>query len=126
MLSNAEELNVYLQCAFDHFSHDLDTPFNFMDAGFKISAVPLDLGGNIWKLAVAIKKSGRFTDPRNIFKELSWFVASCISLDIVRQGLKGKPLSLTPSDVALLIYIVRSGRADTAELLLGPLRQCTG
>ncbi|KAF2650662.1 hypothetical protein K491DRAFT_697115 [Lophiostoma macrostomum CBS 122681] len=90
MLSNSEELNVYLQCAFDHFSHDLDTPFNFMDAGFKISAIPLDLGGNILKLAVAIRDCRRFTDPRNIFNELSWFVASCISLDIVRQGsLKG-------------------------------------
>lgn len=90
MLSNAEELNVYLQCAFDHFAHDLETPFNFMDVGFKMSTIPLDLGGNILKLAVKMKESGRFHAPKNIFSDLSFMVASCISLDIVRQGLKGK------------------------------------
>lgn len=91
MLSNAEELNIYLQCAFDHFSQDLDTPFNFMDVAFKINPIPLDFGGNILKLAVAIKNCRRFTDPRNIFKELSYMVASCVMLDCVRQSLKGPP-----------------------------------
>ncbi|KAF2188984.1 hypothetical protein K469DRAFT_684250 [Zopfia rhizophila CBS 207.26] len=89
MLSNSEELNVYLQCAFDHFSHDLDIPFNFMDVAFRINPIPLDFGGNILKLAVAIKNCRRFSDPRNIFKELSFMVASCIMLDCVRQSLKG-------------------------------------
>jgi len=88
MLSNSEEVNVYLQCAFDHFAHDLDTPFNFMDVAFKINPIPLDFGGNILKLAVAMKKS-RYNDPRNIFKELSFMVASCILLDCSRQNLKG-------------------------------------
>lgn len=90
MLSNSEELNVYLQCAFDHFAQDLDTPFNFMDVAFKINPIPLDFGGNILKLAVAIKNSNRFTDPRTMFKELSFMVASCILLDCVRQSLKGR------------------------------------
>ena len=64
MLSNSEELNVYLQCAFDHFSQDLDTPFNFIDVAFKMNPIPQDFGGNILKLAVAIKNSNRFANPR--------------------------------------------------------------
>jgi hypothetical protein len=89
MLSNSENLNVYLQCAFDHFSQDLHTPFDFMDVSFKINPIPLDFGGNILKLAVALKS--RFEDPKRIFKELSHMVASCILLDCVRQDLKGNP-----------------------------------
>jgi hypothetical protein len=87
MLSNSENLNVYLQCAFDHFSQDLHTPFNFMDISFKINPIPLDFGGNILKLAVAMK--AQLDDPRRIFKDLSLMVASCILLDCVRQDLKG-------------------------------------
>lgn len=89
MLSNSEELNIYLQCAFDHFSQDLDTPFNFMDVAFRINPIPSDFGGNILKLAVAIKNSNRFSDPRNMFRELGAMVASCVLLDCTRQGLKG-------------------------------------
>jgi hypothetical protein len=87
MLSNSETLNVYLQCAFDHFAQDLHTPFNFMDVSFRINPIPLDFGGNILKLAVAMK--ARFDDPKRIFKELSFMVSSCILLDCVRQSLKG-------------------------------------
>lgn len=87
MLSNSETLNVYLQCAFDHFSQDLHAPFNFMDVSIKINPIPLDFGGNILKLAVAMRS--QFDDPMKIFKELSHMVASCILLDCVRQDLKG-------------------------------------
>ncbi|KAJ8114147.1 hypothetical protein OPT61_g3904 [Boeremia exigua] len=87
MLSNSENLNVYLQCAFDHFSQDLHIPFNFMDVSFKINPIPLDFGGNILKLAVAMKS--QFIDPGKLFKDLSHMVASFILLDCVRQDLKG-------------------------------------
>ena len=104
MLSNSEELNVYLQSAFDHFSQDLNTPFNFMDVAFRINPIPQDFGGNILKLAVAIMKSKRFTDPRIIFEKLSFMVASCILLDCERQGLKGTSLILIPySELLVLI-----------------------
>jgi hypothetical protein len=89
MLSNSEELNIYLQCAFDHFAQNLEMPFNFMDVAFKINPIPSDFGGNILKLAVAIKNSNRLTDPRKMFRELSFMVASCILLDCSRQSLKG-------------------------------------
>ncbi|KAI4668760.1 uncharacterized protein J4E78_002588 [Alternaria triticimaculans] len=87
MLSNSDNLNVYLQCAFDHFSQDLHSPFDFMDISFKINPIPQDFGGHVLKLAVAMK--AQFDDPRKIFKELSHMVTSCILLDCVRQDLKG-------------------------------------
>lgn len=88
MLSNSEELNIYLQCAFDHFSRDLHTPFNFMDVAVRINPIPSDFGGNILKLAVAMRHRV-YGEPRGLFTELSFMVASCILLDCVRQGLKG-------------------------------------
>lgn len=87
MLANSDNLNVYLQCAYDHFLQDLHTPFNFMDISFRINPIPLDFGGNILKLAVAMKD--RHADPRKTFKDLSHMVGSCILLDSVRQSLIG-------------------------------------
>ena len=87
MLSTSENLNIYLQSAFDHFANDLHTPFNFMDISFKINPIPLDFGGNILKLAVAMKRC--FGKPEKIFQELSFMVASCILLDCARQNVQG-------------------------------------
>ena len=90
MLSNTDELNVYLQSAFDHFSQDLDTPFNFIEVAFKNNPIPQDFGGNILKLAASIHSSGfcKGDGPR-LFRELGVMVASCISLDCARQGRRG-------------------------------------
>jgi len=96
MLSNADELHVYLQCAFDHFSQNLDAPFNFIEVAFKNNPIPLDFGGNILKLAVAIRGSNMNLDGRRIFRELSNMVASCVLLDCVRHELKGEHDSHIP------------------------------
>jgi hypothetical protein len=87
MLSNSDELYVYLQCAFDHFSQKLDRPFNFIEVAMKNNPIPLDFGGNILRLAVAIKQKGQFEGGPKIFRELSTIVASCIKLDGVRNAL---------------------------------------
>lgn len=90
MLSNSDELNVYLQSAFDHFSQNLDAPFNFIEVAWKNNPIPNDFGGNILKLAVAIQKASRFHSYIKIFQELSTMVATCIVLDCARHGLRGK------------------------------------
>ena len=87
MESNSDTLNVYLQCAFDHFAQDLSKPFNFMDVSIRMNPIPLDFAGNILKLALALKKE--YTEPRELFEELSFMVASCIQLDITRQRIPG-------------------------------------
>jgi hypothetical protein len=89
MLSNANELNVYLQSAFDHFTQDLGSPFNFVDVACRMNSVPSNLGGNIIHLAVAFRKHRRDLDEAGLFRELVPIVASCIMLDSARQGLKG-------------------------------------
>lgn len=97
MLANSDELNQYLQAAFDHFSQNLDTPFNFLEVAFKNSPIPRDFGGNILKLAVAVQEVQEQDDGPALFKMLSVMVASCIVLDCARHGLKGKLYELYSS-----------------------------
>ena len=98
MLLDAEELQAYLQYAFDHFACNLDRPFDFVQASFTNSPIPLDFGGNILKLAINLMDSlENQIDGPTIFAELSTMVASCIMLDSARhriRGIEGKsPLS---------------------------------
>ena len=91
MLSNGDDLQNYLQSAFDHFSRNLDTPFNFVEVALKNNPILLDFRGNVLKLAIAIKDHPykRLSGPK-ILEELSYMVASCVMLDIVRHRLMGR------------------------------------
>jgi hypothetical protein len=90
MLLDAEELQSYLQCAFDHFARTLDVAFDFVQASFFNSPIPLNFGGNILKLAINMMKLKEYTTARSIFDKLSNMVASCIMQDSVRHNIKGK------------------------------------
>ena len=91
MLLDAEELQPYLQFAFDHFACNLDTPFDFVQASFTNSPIPLDFGGNILKLAINLMESlENQIDGPTIFTELSTMVASCIMLDSARHKIRGE------------------------------------
>ncbi|KAL1622899.1 hypothetical protein SLS56_008580 [Neofusicoccum ribis] len=107
MLLDVEELQSYLDCAFDHFARALDKPFDFVQASLANSPIPLDFGGNILKLAINVMEAwqGEF-DARTIFQELSYVVASCIMFDLARNKNKGTvesnfPLYLEHLDAAL-------------------------
>lgn len=90
MLLDADELQPYLQTAFDQFACDLDTTFDFVQASFANSPIPLDFGGNILKLAINLMGVWENTiDGRTIFTELSYMVASCIMLDLARLKTRG-------------------------------------
>lgn len=91
MLLEADELQSYLQYAFDHFSSDLDMPFDFVKASILNNPIPRDFGGNILKLAINILDVWHTQlDGVGIFEELSLMVASCIMLDAARHKTKGK------------------------------------
>jgi hypothetical protein len=91
MLLDAEELQSYLQSAFDHFARSLDHPFDFVEASFSNSPIPLDFGGNILKLALNLMRVWKNRiDVEVIFQELSYMVASCIMLDSARKKNPGK------------------------------------
>ncbi|KAI9764589.1 MAG: hypothetical protein M1840_008318 [Geoglossum simile] len=89
MLFNAVDLHTYLPYAFDHFSMNIDVPFNFIEAPLRKDLAFHEFGSNILKLAVDIKDKTGQSDIRSIFQELSQMVASCILLDIARHRLKG-------------------------------------
>ena len=91
MLLDADELQPYLQTAFDHFACDLDSPFDFVQASFTNSPIPLDFGGNILKLAISLMNVWENTaDGQTIFTELTYMVASCIMLDSARSKIRGQ------------------------------------
>ena len=91
MLLDADELQPYLQYAFDHFSSDLDMPFDFVKASILKNPIPRDFGGNILQLAINIMNVWENKlDGVAIFEELSPMVASCIMLDAARHRTKGK------------------------------------
>ena len=93
MLMNADELQPYLQYAFDHFACELEKPFDFVQASFTNSPIPLNFGGNILKLALSLMEAWtNAIDAEIIFKELSYMVASCIMLDSARSKIRGKSL----------------------------------
>ena len=91
MLLDADELQPYLQYAFDHFACDLEKPFDFVQASFTNSPIPLDFGGNILKLAISMMDVWKDSiDGPTIFTELSYMVASCIMLDSARFKIIGQ------------------------------------
>ncbi|KAI1362066.1 FabD/lysophospholipase-like protein [Xylaria arbuscula] len=97
MLATAERLQIYLQAAYDHFSNDLDTPFDFVKEALKHNPIPRDLGGNILTLALSIKLNCENTMRNNIiqiFDRMVPMISSCIMLDSVRQNLMGTTVRL--------------------------------
>ncbi|KXS99282.1 hypothetical protein AC578_6205 [Pseudocercospora eumusae] len=87
MLTNADELNTYLQSGFDHFTKHLDIPFNFMRISLLRNPIPNDFGGHILQLCTTISSQqpnhqhGRISW---IFEKMSVMLASCVLLDCAR------------------------------------------
>jgi hypothetical protein len=90
MLLDGDELQTYLQFAFDHFSNNLDQAFDFVQASFIYNPIPSDFAGNILKLGVSMMDIWQHKlDGEGIFRELSHMVASCIMLDSARNKTRG-------------------------------------
>lgn len=95
MLATAEQLQVYLHAAYDHFSRDLNTPFDFIREALRHNPIPRDLGGNILNLALSIKQNSKEPAIQEgqtavVFATMTPMIASCIMLDSVRQNLLGE------------------------------------
>ncbi|KAI1170029.1 hypothetical protein F4777DRAFT_592252 [Nemania sp. FL0916] len=93
MLANTEKLQFYLQAAFDHFTRDLNTPFDFVKEMLRHSPISRNFEGNILGLAVLIKDNALHPairdDAEQIFRAIGPMIASCVMLDAVRQKLPG-------------------------------------
>lgn len=90
MLFTIDELNIYLQAAFDHFSQHLDKPFNFIEIALQANPIPFDFGGNILNLVRSLSRLYPEKDGPWLFSSISAMVASCIILDRTRRKLRGK------------------------------------
>ena len=105
---NANDFNIYLQAAFDHFANNLEEPFNFIEVALRNNPLPENLGDHILQLALAIQ--ARFRDQSAItgqwiFESVGQVVASCILLDSV-QYYKGtvhpfQPLRIRTQDCVM-------------------------
>ncbi|KAL9031078.1 MAG: hypothetical protein Q9196_000868 [Gyalolechia fulgens] len=91
---NAEELGECLQSGLDHFTDDLDKPFDFLGFSWGLNPIAPGLGGNILRLALWVRDCAPYPRPEEIFDYLSHMVASCIMLDFVRYRKRGTPLEL--------------------------------
>ncbi|OTB11271.1 hypothetical protein K445DRAFT_359609 [Daldinia sp. EC12] len=93
MLANTEKLQFYLQAAYDHFTKDLNTPFDFVKETLRHSPISRNFEGNILNLALAIKQKSNnlilSCDTEQIFRAMGPMIASCVMLDAVRQNLPG-------------------------------------
>ncbi|KAH6656249.1 hypothetical protein BKA67DRAFT_514151 [Truncatella angustata] len=93
MLATPEKLQFYLHAAFDHFTTDLDTPFDFIKETLRHSPVSRNFEGNILNLALAIRDRAANSKVKNnakqIFRAMVPIIASCVMFDTVRQNLLG-------------------------------------
>ncbi|KAF7504590.1 hypothetical protein GJ744_002085 [Endocarpon pusillum] len=115
MLSNAEELDVYVQAGFDHFSQELEKPFNFVKVAIDNNPIPDDFGGHIVQLAILMQPyfPNNAEGAKELFSRLSSMVASCIFLNCV-LNLKGL------AHITLPVYgqLLESALADFCSLYL--------
>lgn len=93
MLATPEKMQFYLHAAFDHFTQDLDTPFDFIKETLKHSPISRNFEGNILNLALAVRDRASNVQIRskgeNIFRAMVPIIASCVMFDTVRQNLLG-------------------------------------
>ncbi|KAL9572020.1 hypothetical protein ACKAV7_003852 [Fusarium commune] len=96
MLLNAERLPQYVTAAYDHFSRQLDVPFDFAKEARRHTPLPKDFGGHILNLILLMYNTH---DWHNInagafFQGLSLPIASCIMLAATRDNIQGTYSSL--------------------------------
>lgn len=93
MLATPEKLQFFLHAAFDHFTKDLDTPFDFIKETLRHSPVSRNFEGNILNLALAIRDRTSNDKIKNnakqILRAMVPIIASCVMFDTVRQNLLG-------------------------------------
>ncbi|KAI1374503.1 hypothetical protein F4677DRAFT_426368 [Hypoxylon crocopeplum] len=98
MLANAEMLQVYLHASYDHFTKDLESPFDFVKEALRHNPVPRTFEGNILRLAVSMRDHTKSetlrSDANKIFSRLAPMVASCVMFDAVRQNILGTAAQL--------------------------------
>ena len=89
LLSKADELDVYVQHAFDHFSTYLDRPFDFVKISLQHKPIPENFGEHLLQLAQEIQDQGNKRNRQrltgqSIFKKMGIVVSSSVLLECMR------------------------------------------
>lgn len=101
LLLNSDQLNPYLQFAFEHFSKTLDTPFDFV----KTSSVFEEFHSNSSPVLCLVKAytatSQTNSGSLEVFLSIAPLIGSAIMLDMARRQLPGSdPCSPATLDLA--------------------------
>ena len=105
MLSNADELNSYLQAGFDHFATKEDQPFNFVEVALNNNPIPRDFGDHILGMAAKVWEVTGMANGPELFRKLSFIVSSSIFIDCIRQRRPGeRPFVSTTSPIWLTVH----------------------
>ena len=96
MLVDADQLDPYLQYAFDQYAASLDKPFDFIQASYRDSPIPHDFAGRILKLVINMMSLRPHATAPQLFTDLSSMVASCMMLETVRSEIPGTAEAIFP------------------------------
>ncbi|PTB65192.1 hypothetical protein BBK36DRAFT_1122202, partial [Trichoderma citrinoviride] len=91
MLLNAERLPRYVNAAYDHFTRDLEAPFDFVAEARRHISPPQDFGGHVLNLMLFMYDQWRPTGApvTGLFHRLALPVASCVMLAATRDRTQG-------------------------------------
>jgi hypothetical protein len=89
LLLSSDQLNPYLQFAFQHFSTNLDMPFDFVRASSAFNQIQSHFNP-ILCLIKDYRANSPHLDVMDLFMNVAPLVASAILLDIVRRELRGQ------------------------------------
>jgi hypothetical protein len=103
MFLNVFEFQTFFQHALDHFCHDIDTPFDFVQASFSNKLTSL-FSQNVLAVAVSMIKLPIKLEPDDIFERISSFAASCILIHAVRHNIRGWITPVTYRLVRLIFF----------------------
>jgi hypothetical protein len=109
LLLNAEELEVYLKYAFQHFSKDATNPFDFHSAAFSATPIAQTVKDHIVKVAKYTMECRPQESGGEIFGRVASLVASSIFLDASRNRFPNRgsdpPLSNEiPVNIILMVF----------------------
>lgn len=93
MLMSSEQLQGYLESAFEHFCKNFKDPFNFLDAALATNPIATTFADQITKVASLLMERHHIENGRELFQQLAPLVASSIFIETTRNRLphRGNP-----------------------------------
>lgn len=93
MALNAEKLHQFMNAAYNHFSENLDKPFDFVKEALQLNPMPHDFQGHMLHLVLAVRNGmssmGYPNTERQLLEKVKSLLASCMTLVITRNNLTG-------------------------------------